>query len=435
MIGQLMLALSILVGIHEAGHFLAARAFGIRVDKFYIFFDAWGKKIWSKKIGGTEYGLGWLPLGGYVKIAGMIDESMDKEQMAQPAKDDEFRSKPAWQRFIVMIGGIVMNVILGILLFMLFIGAFEKSYLSTSEANQQGYVMSDYAASIGLQDGDKILEVNGKTYERFSDLVGMRMMFADEMMIERNGNQQTIKLPDDFYTGLKKNGPEFFVGLKADVSVSGFSDSSQAKLGGLMEGDMFSNINGRGIRSYLQLKEALQDSKGEKAKVTVIRDGKQLSYNLQVDNRGLLGVETKIDSEKYYKDQKYSFGQIIKYGFKEAYSTIALQLKGFGAIFSGKEKVTDSLGGPIMIATVYGDSWNWARFVKLTALISMVLAFMNLLPIPALDGGHILFIGIEAIIGRKLSDSFMEKAQMVGMIILLTLMVFIFGNDIARLFR
>ena len=436
MTGQLILALSILVGIHELGHFLAARMFGIRVDKFYIFFDAWGKKIWSKKIGNTEYGIGWLPLGGYVKIAGMIDESMDKEQMAKPAEPDEFRSKPGWQRFIVMVAGVVMNVILSIVIFWMLLGFISPNYVTNEEGNKLGLYASSVAQEMGFETGDKVIRVDGKDRKRLKDNLGLRLLFAEEVTVERDGKLVEIKLPSDVYGKVKGVGVKSFLSVKEDVIVADFPEEGHtAAKSGLKEDDQVIAVNGDEIFAYREFKELIADKKNSKAVITVIRDGEFMHFPVDVDSAGTIGVITTSGISDDYKETRYSFAEVIGFGFRDAFSTLWLQAKGFGKMISGEEKVRDSLGGPIMIAKVYGGKWNWVNFFGLTAMLSMILAFMNILPIPALDGGHIFFIIIEGIIGRKLPDSFMEKAQVAGMIILLLLMVFIFGNDIINLVK
>ncbi len=427
---QLILGLSLLVFVHELGHFLAAKMFGMRVHKFYIFFDAWGSKVWSKQIGETEYGIGWLPLGGYVQIAGMIDETQDKESLSAEPEEWEFRSKPAWQRFIVMIAGIVMNVITGIIIFAGYLYSFEGQYLPVSEVNKDGIYAHPAAQEIGLQTGDRILAINGDTPERFKETHSINVFLGSEITVDRNGQQHTVQVPDDFFKRMK----DPFIGLlKEEVYIQDFSENSFAKSAGLQTGDRILSVNGQTIERFANLKDILKGQKDGQVHLQIQRDQKPLSFTSQVDSSGHLGFFPKLDYP--YDFKKYDLWSSLKYGYKEGYELIASQIISFGMLFSGKLDVSDSVASPIGIARIYGNVWDWARFWKITGLLSFILAFMNILPIPALDGGHMLFIAIEVIIGRKLSDDFLEKAQIVGFVLLMTIMVFAFGNDIYKIFK
>lgn len=432
MAAQLILSLSILVTFHEMGHFLAARAFGIKVEKFYLFFDAWGKKLISFKRGDTEYGIGWLPLGGYVKIAGMIDESMDKDQMKTEPQPWEFRSKPAWQRFIVMIGGIVVNLILGFIIFTGYLLQFEKSYISKDVINQDGIYAGQIAQEIGVETGDKLISVNGKNYQRFQDFASLEVFFGADLVVERNGEQKTIKVPGDFFKILKSNKSAFIEPF-GSVYIDDLSDElTYAKEAGLQVGDRIISVNGKEVKAFGHLQTLLQENKSSNAEIGVERNGEQLSLQSQVDTLGRLGFNA--DIRRYEgKETDYSLGQAINYAFKDSWDVLYYNVVGFGKIFSGEIKAQESVQSIVGIATLYGGVWDWGRFWRLTAMISLVLAFMNALPIPALDGGHMMFLTIEMITGRPPSDKVLIVAQYIGMILLLTLMVLTVGNDIWRI--
>ncbi len=423
---QLILSLSLLVFIHELGHFLAAKAFGMRVEKFYIFFD-WGGKIWSKQIGETEYGIGLIPLGGYVKIAGMIDESMDKEQMAQEPQEWEFRSKPAWQRFIVMIGGIVMNILLGLIIFAGYNMYFDKDYIPVSELNKEGVYAMPMAEEFGFKTGDKILSINGEVPERAKDLSNIGVFFGSEWEIERNGQKMNLSMPDTLFRRAK----EGFLGpMNQKVSVLAVADGSGAAKGGLQKDDVITKVNNQQVRNFFDFKKEAEKAKNKSINITVNRGNKPLSLTCAVDSLGRLGFNPIVSSEEYYPRTDYSWGSAFAFGAKEGWDAIYYNAKGFALIFAGKISAVESIQSPIGIAKIFGGDWQWDRFWKLTGLISFVLAFMNILPIPALDGGHMVFLAVEMLRGKPLSDAFLEKAQIVGFIILLPLMMFAIGKDI-----
>ena len=425
---QLILCLSLLVFIHELGHFLAARMFGIRVDKFYIFFDAWGKKLFSKKIGDTEYGIGWLPLGGYVKIAGMGDESMDKEQMKLEPKPDEFRSKPAWQRLIVMIGGIVMNVILGVIVYSGWIYEYKQVYLPVSEMTQ-GIYAAPLAEEMGLQTGDHIIAVNGKAPERFDDLTSLRLYFGGQYTVRRGDQVKEIHLPGDLFKRIQE---PFIYPMKEDLKVESLLAGKNAKKGGMMVGDRIESVDGSKVRNFPEFQKVLREKKGKPIALTVEREGNLVPLTVEVDTSGLLGFSCGTDKTPYYNTKAYTISSAFKYGSKEAFTAVIVNAIGLSKIFTGDVDARESVQSPIGIARMFAPTWDWSRFWYLTALISMILAFMNFLPIPALDGGHIVFIIIEMIRRKPVSDKVLENAQVVGIVLLLLLMVFAVGNDILK---
>jgi regulator of sigma E protease len=434
MAAQLILGLSILVTLHELGHFLAARAFGIKVEKFYLFFDAWGVKLFSFQRGDTEYGIGWLPLGGYVKIAGMIDESLDTSQLASEPQPWEFRAKPAWQRLIVMIAGVTMNVILGVAIFSATLLTYKKEYLPNEEVNRrEGIYAYKLGRELGLQNGDKIIAINGKSFERFDDVTSTRVLFGATLTVERNGQQLEVTVPDNFYRTVNAAGPTNFIGagnIYYDVTM--VSPGEPADKAGIKEGDRIKEIDNQPITDTDQLKDRLSVMKGKTVTIGVERNGKPLALSTAVTNDGKIGVGYNalpiVNPD--YKMQPYTLSAAIAFGWSDAIEALVSNAKGLKKIFTGEEKASDSVQGPIGIAQIYGGKWNWPRFWAITGLLSMVLAFMNILPIPALDGGHVVFLCIESITRKKLSDKFMERAQIVGMVLLLALMAFAVGNDV-----
>jgi len=430
MTAQLLLGLSILVILHEWGHFVTARMFGMRVEKFFLFFDAWNIKLFKYKKGETEYGVGWLPLGGYVKISGMIDESMDKEAMEKPPESWEFRSKPAWQRLIVMLGGVTVNVLLGMLIFSLMTLNYGEKYLPIDQL-KYGIVAHELGQKIGLQTGDKIISINGEKVERYSDLLASKAYLGSdvELNVERNGTMKILPVPDDFIVQLSKSKLTNFIDARMKFYVKEVLPNSNAAKAGLEKEDVITAVNEKKITFFDQFKEVLQDEKGNEIKLTVKRNSDELILLAQVDEYGKLGFQP--DSKDFeYITKNFGFAESFVIGSGKAWEMLFLNLKGFGKIFSGEISFSDSVAGPIGIATIYGGVWDWQKFWLITGILSMILAFMNILPIPALDGGHVIFLSIEAVTGMKFSDKFMERAQMVGMVILLSLMVFVIGNDI-----
>lgn len=430
MAGQLILALSIIVGLHEFGHFIAARAFGIRVEKFYLFFDAWGVKLFSFKKGDTEYGIGWLPLGGYVKIAGMIDESMDKEAMLEPAKPDEFRSKPAWQRLIVMLGGVVVNFILGVIILAFITMHYDKQYLPSAEVDS-GIYAYELAQDLGFQTGDKILAVNGDKITRFSDILSQSNVMGATVTVLRGDKEIEVIIPDTFYKNYtKKVKPLFISPDNFSFTVDSVVVGSPAAVSGIKKGDKIFAVDSQEINTFGDFRKSVKTRPGEKVILSLLRDEENINLDIVIDSTGKVGIAPISP----YTFKEYSFGEGLKYGWNDGVSILSGQMKGFGKIFSGKENAAESLQGPIGMAKFFGSTWDWRHFWYMTAMISLILAFMNLLPIPALDGGHVMFLSFELITRKPLSDKFQERAQMVGMAILLSLMVFVVLNDIWKNF-
>lgn len=432
---QLLLSLSILVIFHEFGHFIAAKIFKTRVEKFYLFFNPWFS-IFRIKYKGTEYGMGWLPLGGYVKISGMIDESMDKEQMKKPPEPWEFRSKPAWQRLIIMVGGVTVNVILAIIIYIGILFVWGDQYLPTSEVNKYGIHADSLAMEMGLRSGDKIIEVGGENVEEFNKIPAVLILDeAKTVTVERDGTKQTVEVPKGFLSRLVKERNPRFLSPRFPMSIDGFAKNSVAKDAGMREGDSVIAVNDEKVVYFQDFVEHIRANKGNEIKVTALRNGDSLNFTMTVPESGLVGVST--DPAKYFdfKEHTYSLGEAVPQGFVMAFKGIADYLKQLRLIFSSEVKAYESVGGFITIGSIFPATWDWEAFWKLTAFLSIMLAILNILPIPALDGGHVMFLMYEIITGRKPGDRFMEYAQIVGMILLFALLIFANMNDVIRLFR
>lgn len=434
MVFQVLLALSILIVLHEGGHYLAARMFGIKVEKFYLFFDAGGKKIFSFKKGDTEYGMGWLPLGGYVKIAGMIDESMDKDQLKEEPKEWEFRSKPAWQRLIVMLGGVIVNLILGVVIFWFMTAYYGEQTLPIENANKMGIHALELGKEVGFKDGDKLIAVNGVALESFSDIASPDALLASEVVykVERDGEEMNITMPPNFIDLYSEKGKNNFLDFNKKFEVGVVTPGSNAEKSGLKAGDKIIAVNGNPVSYFYEFNTIMKPDFS--FDYVVLREGKEMSLKGETGKDGLFGFQASFPGlEDEFKMVKYGFWESLPLGYKKGVETIETQLKGFQKMFKGELNARKSLSGPIGLAKIFGGEIIWQKFWGLTALFSLVLAFMNLLPIPALDGGHAVFCIVEMITGKTLSDKWMQYVQMAGMIILLTLMVFIFGNDILKL--
>ncbi|MBD5389584.1 RIP metalloprotease RseP [bacterium] len=433
MAGQLLLGLSLLIFIHELGHFVAARMFGIRVDKFYLFFDAYDRRLCRFKIGDTEYGIGWLPFGGYCKIAGMVDESMDTESLKKEPQPYEYRSKPAWQRFIVIVAGVFMNLVVGVFIFAMLLFTRERQYLSVEEVNRDGVQVSALAQDLGFETGDRILAVNGRRVHRFDDVQNLRLLFGGEVTVKRDSATLTVKIPSDTYKRLASAGAEgyLFAPTAYALEIDTVLDNLPAAAAGLRAGDRVWRMDSLYGLTFGDFRRYVREHPMQTVSVGFIRQGDSLTARVVLDSSGYVGVLSRAP----YVYTPYSFAASFRYGAKDAFNLIAANAKGLGKVVTGKEKASESIQGPIGIATIYGAQWIWPRFWYITGMISLVLAFMNLLPIPGLDGGHLLFTVYEMITRRKPSDAFLERAQQVGMLLLMALMIFAFGNDLMRLFR
>ncbi len=431
MVGQLLLALSILVVVHEWGHMYAAKTFGMRVEKFYLFFD-WKFSLFKFKKGETEYGIGWLPLGGYVKISGMIDESMDTEQMKEPAKDYEFRSKPAWQRLIVMLGGIIVNVVVGILIFIGLTYFVGEEYTTIEEVNKLGVTTySEAGKLLGIESGDRIVNLNGKKIERFRDISSPDFFLSEGqyLTVLRDGSEKKLFVTSEFIDVQTSNKNNPFIAYRINAIIDTVVSKTAIKAG-LKKGDKIVDVNGKPIIFRDELEAIVKSNKSKDVAIKVIRDGESKEVIAAVDKDGLLGIGfSPLPTEK----ETFSFGASISHGTKKAFTTLFSQVSALGKVFSGKLNPTKTLSGPIGMAKIFGGKWNWIRFWTICGILSMVLAFMNLLPIPALDGGHVMFLLYEMVAGKAPSEKVLIIAQNIGVVILMGLMVFIFGNDIYQL--
>jgi regulator of sigma E protease len=431
MAAQMILGLSILVGLHEFGHLLAAKAFGMRVEQYSIGFPP---KIFKFTYGGTIYSIGAIPLGGYVKISGMIDESMDLKTMSEEPKPWEFRAKPAWQRLIVMMGGIIVNVLTGIVIFIIIIYSFGDTNISKEELNKYGIVAYDLGQELGLKTGDKIIKINGEDYQYYSDITSADVLLADNAFytVDRDGDILEIPIPSNFLEKFspRKNRDVRFIEPIREFNIVEIEKGKGAEKGGLMVGDKIISINGVPIKFYHEMREIFEGLKDQVAKVEVDRSEQLLNLDIAISDEGLAGFSAIFDTQ--YLTIHYTFLESIPLGTKRAFNVVFINIKAFGKIFSGDLNFSESVSGPIGIAKIFGGTWDWLRFWQLVGLLSMVLAFMNFLPIPALDGGHVMFLIFEMVSGRKPSDKFMEVAQKVGMVLLLGLMVFIIFNDIFK---
>ena len=484
---QFFLSLSILIFVHELGHFLAAKAFKTRVEKFYLFFD-WGFSLFRcKKVNGqwrfkffsknvpekytvseytdpagkkqknyepidlstlpeddwrrsdsTEYGIGWLPLGGYNKIAGMVDESMDKSQMQQPPQPWEFRSKPAWQRFIIMVAGVFMNVVLAVVIYIGLLAKEGEQYLPTAEVNKYGISVDSLGYELGFRDGDKILAVDGEYIEKFQD-VPMQIILdkAKTVEVERNGKDILINLPEDAVTKLLGSQDASFISYRIPFVVADVMENSAAQIGGLKSGDVIIGINDIETLYYQDFVKNIKCFKNQDVTVVVLRDADTLSIPMHLSEEGVIGAYCQTYLTDYYdlETKEYTFFQAIPAGFKKTFSELNDYWKQVKLIFTPKTKAYESVGGFISIGKIFPDQWIWSIFWRMTAFLSIALAVMNILPIPALDGGHILFLLVEIITRRKPSDKFMEVAETVGLVLVLGLVILANGNDIIRLFK
>jgi regulator of sigma E protease len=436
-IAQFFLSLTILVGLHEWGHYIFARIFGIRVNKFYIFFDflfplpnVLNFALWKTKKGDTEYGLGWFPLGGYVDIAGMVDETKDASKLSDTPEPWEFRSKPAWQRMMVMLGGIIVNVILGILIFSGVKYVWGEEDLSKAELNKMGIFAHPLAQSIGLKTGDKIIAINGADFETFSDVKAAIGKENTTYTIERDQKKLDILIPNSLIDQIAQKVE--FIEPILPFNVKEVSKKSPAEKAGLKVGDKITAINGKQIAYYQELYPLIRKEVNKEISLDLLRNGKTVTIKPTVPKDSIIGFRPK-SLLATFKTQ-YTVGSAINSGAKDAWSVIPQQINGFARIFKGHIKASNALSGPIELTEMFGSIWDWEHFWRLTGLLSMALAFMNALPIPAIDGGHVVILLYEMISGRKPSEKVQERIQMVGTFILLALMVYVIGNGILKKF-
>jgi regulator of sigma E protease len=453
---QFILALSILITLHEFGHYWAARAFGIRIEKFFLFFDAWNFKLFRFKKGDTEYGIGWLPLGGYVKISGMVDESLDTEQMKSEPQPWEFRSKPAWQRLIVMIGGVTVNLILGIVIMIALTFTQGEKYVPQPVVNEQGGIYAGpVARSVGFKTGDQILSINGIEVDNLDAQFGdPTFLTADhkEIKVRReklvtsadsnsvNTAQTasyydtTLVMPSNFDELLSAKSDMPFFAPRMRFKIGKVMGGSHAEKAGLEAGDMIQSVNGEKVQSFFEFKELLTKYAGQTAKLEVLdSNNKPSTLKAEIGEDATLGFQPAFYGFEYNeKVIKYGLGKSINLGVSRSFGLIGANAKALGNVATGKTDPTKSLAGPVGIAQMFGNTWNWLNFWTLTAMLSLVLALMNILPIPALDGGHVMFLLYEIIARRPVSEKVLYVGQIIGMVFLLTLVAFTFWVDIAR---
>ena len=440
---QFILSLSLLIVLHELGHFIPAKLFKTRVEKFYLFFD-YKFSIFKKKIGDTVYGIGWIPLGGYVKISGMIDESMDTKQLQEEPKPWEFRSKPAWQRLIIMLGGVFVNFVLGIFIYIMLMYSYGEKYLPNENVADGVWVQDSLAISLGLQNGDKILSVDGEEIKKFRDIT-IEFINGNNYTIERNGLVIEKELPVDFIDQLISRGKNagMIVRPRSPFMFAEFQENSLNVNSGFKDKDIVIAINGQSLKYHDEVETILQQNKGKEISMTVKRGSEDKTFNVAVSNNGKLEIVlygmgfSDLEKLGYYDlaDIDYSFSEAIPAGINKSYETLTNYMKQLKKIFNPSTGAYKGLGGFISIGSIFPSTWSAESFWNITAFLSIMLGFMNLLPIPALDGGHVVFTLWEMITGKKPSDKFLEYAQVTGFILLIALLLFANGNDVFRLFQ
>ena len=439
-VSQFILSLSLIIVLHEFGHYWPARYFKIKVEKFYLFFDV-NFSLFKKKIGETEWGIGWLPLGGYVKIAGMIDESMDKEQMAKPPKSWEFRSKPSWQRLIIMLGGVTVNFIMAIIIYIALAYSYGSSSISLDSIDDGFVITNPILTEAGFKTGDKIITVDGQSLETYSDL-RKSIIGSTNYQVERDGNIVEIQLPVDFLGKLSSSEDMSTFEFRRPFIIQSVSDESLNKDYDIRQGDRIVSVNGQEIKYADQLDPLLQQNRNQTIEVELIRDTFRIKKTLNVNQDGKLGimygatVQNMVDlGLMKVSINSYSFLESIVAGTNRFVSFTGFYIEQFVAIFNPSTGAYKGLGGFISIGNIFPSTWDWQSFWNTTAFLSIMLGVLNLLPIPALDGGHAMFLVYEMVSGRKPSDKFMETVQVIGFIILLALVIFANGNDIYKLFN
>ena len=438
-ISQFLMSLSLLIILHELGHFIPAKAFKTRVEKFYLFFDV-KFSLFKKKIGDTVYGIGWLPLGGYVKISGMIDESMDTEQLAQEPQPWEFRSKPTWQRLIIMLGGVTVNFLLAVFIYIGMSYFYGDKFLPVQNIKDGLLIENTVANKAGLLTGDNVIAVDGEKIENYSQ-IAEKVLFGNKITIERDGEQSTITFPEDFLSQLIDSKEKGLIDLREPFVVVQVPDTSYNKNSGIRKGDIIVALNDFDTKYADQVKVGLEKFKGQEVTAKVLRDKSEISIPLKISNESKLGLvyasgsttET-LEALGYYKfeTKKYGFFESFPVGIKKTGDKISSYITQFKAIFTPSTGAYKGVGGFKAIYDIFPSFWSWQVFWSITAFLSIMLGVLNLLPIPALDGGHVMFLLYEMISGRKPGDKFMEYAQMVGFFILIALVLFANGNDIYK---
>ncbi len=434
------MSLSILVILHELGHFIPAKLFKTRVEKFYLFFDPWFSLV-KKKFGDTEYGIGWLPLGGYVKISGMIDESMDTEQMKKPPQHWEFRSKPAWQRLIIMLGGVTVNLLLGIFIYSMTLYFYGDKYLPNENLTDGVWCVNKMGNDLGFKTGDKLLSADGEKIERFTDILE-KIILSKQITVDRDGVINTITMPVDVIDRFLENEKQLVFYPRIPTVVSSLAKNSNAQKAGLKEKDVIIGINGNSVKYFDQLKIELEKHKNQTVELVVDREGEDVLLQANVNDDGKIGFVpanlsfVQLEDLGYYSlaSNEYAFFASLPAGYNKAIKKLNSYIDQFMLILSPSSGAYKGMGGFGAIGSMFPAEWDWERFWNLTAFLSLMLAFMNILPIPALDGGHVLFLLYEMIVGKPAPEKVMEYAQTIGVVLLLSLLVYANGNDILRLF-
>ena len=432
---QFILSISILVILHELGHFIPAKYFKTKVEKFYLFFDPWFSLV-KKKVGETEYGIGWLPFGGYVKIAGMVDESMDTEQLKKPAEPWEFRSKPAWQRLIIMLGGVTVNFFLAWFIYSS-LSYFKGETFHDNAKFENGVAVSDAGQKMGLKTGDKILKIDGKPAERMETST-INMLFANNATVLRDGKEVTFPINEDGVAAvLAQSEAKAYFSPRFPAVIDSLFQNGTAKAAGLLKGDKIVGVNGKPIAFFDELGPELDKYKNQNISLDIERTNAPQKIDVKVDNKGKIGfsTDTNVAQKEFEKSQvtkKYSLLGAIPRGFQRTIDVLTMQIKQFKIVFNSKTQGYKKVSGPIGIIKQMPETINWEFFWSFTAMFSVWLAFLNLIPIPGLDGGHVMFTLWEMITGKPVPQKVLENAQMIGVIFLLGLMVLIFGNDIVK---
>ncbi|NQY68185.1 MAG: RIP metalloprotease RseP [Flavobacteriales bacterium] len=439
-ISQFILSLSILVVLHELGHFIPAKLFKTRVEKFYLFFDPW-ISLFKIKMGGTEYGIGWLPLGGYVKIAGMIDESMDKEQLKKPVQPWEFRAKPAWQRLIIMLGGVSVNLVLSVVIYWMISFVDGTTYLPNDSLKDGVWCQHEIALEIGFKNGDKLISVDGEEDQRFFRLLS-QLHVGKTVEIERDGIRKTINLPIDLLGQISTSDMRGgLLSYRIPFFISQVVEGSGASKSGIQIKDKIVGLDGQPIKYFDEFKDGVKNRGGETVHVTVERDTELIELDITLSEEGIAGIAPaglglrELEKLGIYKldAQQYGFFEAFPVGLNEAKETLGDYLNGLKQFANPDTGAYKGVGGIIAMLNIFPNDWDWLRFWRLTAFLSLMLAVMNLLPIPALDGGHVVFLIYEMITQRKPNEKFMEYAQLAGMVMILILMLFANGNDVIKM--
>jgi regulator of sigma E protease len=430
-IAQLILCLSFLVILHELGHFLPAKFFKTKIEKFYLFFNPWFSLV-KKKIGETEYGIGWLPMGGYVKIAGMIDESMDKEQLKQDPQPWEYRSKPAWQRLIIIMGGVIVNFFIAWIIYTSLLWNHGENYVDNSKI-KYGISVDSVGTILGLKNGDKILKVDGKAQSKFEQLP-LEILFGDNITVERNGKEETFDLSDEGKRDVIKRAGKNFLAAREEVVIDTIIPGFPAEKAGLVKNDQILAVNGKTTRFFDEFTAAIQVIKNDSVSLTVKRNNEELIIKAKTNEEGKLGFGNQFGvTADAFVTKEMGLAEAIPAGLSKSLSTLTGQIKQFKVIFNTKTEAYKQVSGPLRMFKIFKPEWNWTFFWSFTAMFSIWLAFLNVLPIPGLDGGHAVFILIEMITRKKPTEKTLEIAQTIGVVILLTLMALVFGNDIWHL--